>query len=139
MIHANDDWLALRKKPVIAQAAGFSYWPIIFSAVNQRRYKQFKRGKPWQQNRLTLMFWSKKTGKKNRTRPSENIRIKCQPVLAIRPKNQLQAEAVSEWRPVISTGAVWQQFRAPENIARQMNLRQAHCHAHSRPELFACP
>ena len=20
-----------------------------------------------------------------------------------------------------------------------MNLRQAHCHAHSRPELFACP
>lgn len=44
MIHANDDWLTLRKKPVIAQAAGFSYWPIIFIAVNRRRYKQFKRG-----------------------------------------------------------------------------------------------
>ena len=44
MIHANDDWLALRKKPVIAQAAGFSYWPIIFCAVNRRRHKQFKRG-----------------------------------------------------------------------------------------------
>nr|WP_314538706.1 hypothetical protein [uncultured Ottowia sp.] len=46
MIHANDDWLALRKKPVIAQVADFSYWPIIFCAVNRRRYKQFKKDKP---------------------------------------------------------------------------------------------
>jgi len=57
----------------------------------------------------------------------------------IRPANQLQAKAISEWRPIISAGAVWQQFRASENIARQTDLRQAHCHAHSRPELFACP
>lgn len=64
MIHANDDWLALRKQPVIAQAAGFSYWPIIFSAVNRRRYKQYKRGKPWQQNRLTPIFRSKKPAKR---------------------------------------------------------------------------
>ena len=140
MIHANDDWLALRKKPVIAQASGFSYWPIIFSVVNRRRYKQFKRGKPWQQNRLTPIFRSKKANRqKNRITPSGNIRIKCQPVFAIWPANQLLAEAVSEWRPVVSPGAVWQQFRASENIVRQMNSRQAHCHAHSRPELFACP
>jgi len=75
-----------------------------------------------------------------KTPESNAIRVgPCHLAREIRPANQLQAKAISEWRPVISPGTVWQQFRASENIARQMNLRQAHCHAHSRPDLFACP
>lgn len=64
MIHANDDWLALRKKPVIAQAAGFSYWPIIFSVVNRRRYKQFKRGETMAAKSSDSNASEQKTGKK---------------------------------------------------------------------------